>query len=645
MAGLADLLLPVTGPPTTKKGKAAAAQNGVVRSQEWKRVHALPRRHLDLDRVPDLTPIWAVDGCDGCALCRAPDGSRRPVRLRPIQSAALLEAERAQGLVAPIGVGHGKSLLSLLLPDALRSERALILVKPRLKKKFLEEDVPLYSRHFRLPMDRITVMGYSALERVSRAHGDTPPWWKWTAYLASAICSPLDEVDPDLIIPDEAHMLVGDSARARVFWAHARKNRRARVCPMSGTFGDKSVKQVARLAWVGLGPGSPYPSPGAFSDLDDWSRATDPEGGDPESYPMEPGALLDLCGPKDLADEMDRLSPPEQELFVSNAVDSLAVRRRVARRILRRRISETAGVVATSEMSVGCGLVLRARPLGVPDAVAREIERLRRLWMTPDGRELDEAMHVAEVARQLALGFYYRPVWPGGVPDKEWIEARNAWYKFVRHALRYVRRPGMTTPYGVQLAVERGDLESPAWSAWAAVRHRPEPPTEAVWISDFAVEDCVNFLGKCERDRAPGIVWVDHDAFFDALVARGADAFGEGSKGDAIERYRGPACVAKRRCHGDGKNLQHFRRNLWTKPMASGKDWEQGLGRTHRSGQLADEVENEVYVHDRSLRSALQRALREEEYAWDMRSVRRLLVAERDGLEFLDDDGDEVNPG
>ena len=66
---------------------------GVVRSGELERILALPRRVLDLEKVPDVTPLFRRDGGSMC--------------FWPIQSAALVEAAEANGLFAAVAVGCG----------------------------------------------------------------------------------------------------------------------------------------------------------------------------------------------------------------------------------------------------------------------------------------------------------------------------------------------------------------------------------------------------------------------------------------------------------------------------------------------------------------------------------------------------------
>src|SRR5437868_2009013 len=106
----------------------------VVRSGEMRRIEALPRRVFDLKRVPDLTLRYRRDGlCNSCSICQ--DGK---AYLRPIQSAMLLAAEEEDGLFAAVGVGHGKELATLLLPQAMRAKRPVILTEARLRNQLVE---------------------------------------------------------------------------------------------------------------------------------------------------------------------------------------------------------------------------------------------------------------------------------------------------------------------------------------------------------------------------------------------------------------------------------------------------------------------------------------------------------------------------
>lgn len=635
----------------SKADKAISSTSGVPRSPEWSRIRQIPRRVLDLSAVPDLTPLFlrpesfpgGADPCPGCELCVGRGGRPQVPRLRPLQSAALLEAESAKGLWAPIVAGGGKELLCLLLPLALNLRRAIILTEPRLKSQMIDTDIPRYGRHFRLPLDRIAgVVSYSELSAPVRGVGALPPGWKWLAYLASALHNPLDQYAPDGFICNEAHTLERDSVRTSRFWDAANSRPEAPLCLLSGTLGV-TVRRARKGAARALRWGSPHPT--TWRDADDWGRAVDPESQREGATPMEPGAILDLLGPAAYADELDKLSAKDQAFCVGSGAESREVRASVARRIHRTRVAETPGVVlvAPGRDEAPCALRIVARRPEVPPAVADALVSLRRTWSI-DGEELRDAKDLQRVAKQLACGFRYRWAWPQGQKDEEWLAARSAWGRFVRDAIKANGGPGMDTPIFIQHACQGGYLDSRgAWESWDAVRARPSPPVEAVWLDrDFLVEDILNWAGQCERDGAPGVAWVQHTELARELAARGLSYFGGGDQGDEILSFRGPACAASD-VHVTGKNLQHhFSRMLVVTPWSSGITWEQALAREHRDGQRADEVFVEVMQHDRALRDSFATALAWARYGEDARGPQRLAYADRVGFE--DEDTREVAP-
>ena len=75
----------------------------------------------------------------------------------------LIEAAKADGLFASVGVGHGKTLVTLALPEAMEARKALLIVPAKLKKKTLREISELYGKHFHLPTDRLTIMSSSEI--------------------------------------------------------------------------------------------------------------------------------------------------------------------------------------------------------------------------------------------------------------------------------------------------------------------------------------------------------------------------------------------------------------------------------------------------------------------------------------------------
>ncbi len=556
---------------------------GVQRSGDLARIIELPRRAPNVEHAPDLTDAFRREGGE--------------LRLRPIQSAALLEAEAASGLVGSIGVGWGKTLIMLLLAEAMGAERAVLLVPAELKRQLLERDIPYYSRHFDLPVQRIAgVLSYTELERSATGHGALPSWWKWTAHLAGAVASPLDVLRPDLVVADEAHRLGRKgSARTGRFLRYAKRNPGCRFAFLSGSLASRSLLELGHLSRLALRKGSPLPLDGRA--LAEWAAALDPHDED-EGPALAPGALVLLC-----RDDQE----PVREAF-------------------RRRCVDTPGWVATSGQSFAGSLYLRIVREEPPPVVTRALVDLRRTWAVGD-QELETAVEFNRVARQLACGFYYRWAWPGGAPDVEWLRARKEWNREVRAFLQRRARQGMDSPKLLEAAAQDGRWDSEAWPAWAAVRHRPEPPREAVWISDYLVE----LAARWGRRAKEGIVWCQHVALADEIGrATGWPIFGEGTDAGTTDPSRTPLIVCSIRAQSEGKNLQAWSRSLVPCPPAGAGSWEQLLGRTHRPGQKADEVWCDVLVKATEDEDALAHAEAQARFGQETKGQeQKLLLAMR----------------
>jgi hypothetical protein len=435
-------------------------------SAEWHRIVSLPRRTLDLDAVPDLTPLWALPG--------------GTMRLWPVQSVALLEAERCGGLFAALPVGGGKTLLATLLPDAMKSQRAVILVPAQMKRKTLETTWPALSAHFALPLDRITLVSYTQLERAVRGLSGLPKHWKWLAYLSSALePSVLETLQPDLVIADEAHLLKNkDAARTARFLRYFKEHPETRFVAMSGTFTNQSLHDYAHLLRLCLRDGSPLPRD--FMTLDEWSEALDVNVEDPRPA----GALDRLCINTDAAQtSIAGIDTPRSAESGSERIHVHST----TRDRFRCRLTSTPGVVALEAGFKGTELRIRRREVTPPPKILAAIERLRKSWVIgnpeapPDSaEEITDDLTFARLLRQLACGFYLKWNWPNGARDQEWLGARSQWNGVVRHILRYSRRPGLDSPMLVAGAASRGELSKEhqsVWEQWAAVKDRKQPPT------------------------------------------------------------------------------------------------------------------------------------------------------------------------
>ena len=579
---------------------AAAPPAPVVR--EVDRIKALPRRQRP---TPEELRALAVDfkarlGV-GSTLCECKSKYRRACcqDLLPVQAWTLDEAEQVGGILGPIGVGHGKTLLDLLTPMVVKCRTAVLLLPPNLKKQLLEVDWHFYGQHWKLP----NLVG-------AKFHYPGRPLLHVVAYteLSGAKNSDiLDRLAPDIIVMDEAHNVSSlTSARTKRLHRFLRQHPSVKVFCWSGTLTKRSLRDWAHLAASALKQGAPVPLD--WPTLEAWAGATDPS-----DFPSPAGDLVKLCGPGELPSEA-----------------------------LARRVKETHGVVSSGDASsCEASLTITERPVKAPALVEEKVKDVVTKWQRPDGEELVDAMTVARVAREVSSGFWYKWKWIRG-ESKEvrdtWLEARKEWHKELRERLK-TAGPWLDSPLNLTKAAirwhdgyvyidEAGNrhvvpphtrtpvAKHPVWAAetwqrWREVRDTAEPVTEANWLDKFLVQDTLEWLRK-----GPGLAWYEHDAFGVALMAearaQGVPVVfcGPGDEGaDRVIRLKGDErALLTIRSHGEGKNLQMFNRNLVANPPSGGAVWEQLLGRTHRQGQLLDEVTVEVYRHTGPFRDAIETA-------------------------------------
>lgn len=521
------------------------------------------------------------------ALLRRPDPDAP--RLFPVQSRMLIEAERARGLVAYVGVGRGKTPVVLLLPYVWRAQRPMLLTRAFLVEQ-LRRAADYWGQWYRVPHG----MHFASHHLLSTRSGAKEFW-------AAA---------PDCLVIDEADHFCGKgSVRARLLVQYVQRHPNTRVAVLSGTMLRDSIIGPDHLSMLALRERSPLPT--RPQSLEALSRAVDPP---PEGeLRAAPGMWQPLC---DAMGEED------------------------ARPALGRRLQQTVGTVISQDEQPLPALNLRIvepnRPgVEVTAGVDRLMDAARSTWCMPDGQQLKLAVELFGLLRQLSKGFYYRPVWstPDGQQDLEWMEARAEWSRRLSRSLG--NEPWNATKARLQERAEAGLWNPPEWVRWKGIRHKhgPKgPPRETVWLDDAVLRACAD---KVLQEGKPAVVWVLHRAVGQRLAElTGWRFYADGPRDavDILDEDGTRTIIASVTAHGAGRDLQRWSTAHWLEVPGSNHVVEQLLGRHHRFGQRAQFVDVHLWALTWIERRALRRAEEKDAVPAQVTQERRkLLYATRVG--------------
>jgi hypothetical protein len=523
----------------------------VRRTQEVVRIAGMPRR------------VWTEEESNKLAVdmtreLKTPKGR---MRLRPVQAVALYEAMESRGLFGPIRVGHGKTLISMLISFALEAKRPLLLLPASLVEK-TQLDRNSFAEHWRLPTN-LQLLSYEMLGLVQSADR-------------------LDYIKPDLIVADECHALKNTRAgRTRRVARYMQERPETMFVALSGTVMKSSILDFGHIVVWCLKDRAPVPR--STEELKEWSEALD-EKINPLSR-RRPGAIFDLAPSR----------------FSTQNLST-------ARQVFQDRLLSTRGVVASSKTDTvvrssnasngaDCTLSIHALDYEPSETTRLHVDKLRKTWTTPDDWPFAEAIEFRRYMRELALGFH--GIWDPR-PPPEWLLARKAWFAFVREILSKSR--SLDTMLQVAHAVDDGSLKDGSLLAtWRQIEPSFVPNPVPVWHDDSALIACQKWM-----TAQVGIVWTEHVFFAERLAQMtGADYYGAGAlnlRGESISKFSRPGATVDRSIIASvdacrtGQNLQIFDKNLVTSFPSNSDAVEQLLGRTHRDGQESDEVRVDVLL-------------------------------------------------
>lgn len=555
-------------------------------------------------------------------------------RLFPMQAQALYSYSLYDGVFAPIAVGGGKTLTSLLIAQEAFNKghtKVMLIIPPTIVPQLVKDDLPSYRTlvHFNMPVH--VLHGFKADKQLMIAKSRRPGLYVYTysglsSENAEAI---LEAVAPQTIIADEAHLLSAtrESARARRF-NHFLDEAGAELIAMSGTITKKEPIEYFSLLKHSLKENNPLPNIKTMATH--WSECIgtkmDQDGGIECNMNRQKAT-----GPLMPVINWAKMSFPKEE-FETNLAGF--------RKAYRFRFMSTPGVESSGDdfLDIPLNIINDPSDNGPNEQGWDELQEFCRClkdeMVTPGGEELEHAMHVWKWLYELeGAGFYNELYWP----DMEWIEKyknlsrsesrvllerSQHWHEIYKdyvheqaQFLKHCAKRGLDTPLLLGRSMSQHgpkEVGHALYESWVLKNEkefegRLTRLERAIRVCPFKINKAVDWARNTLPKNEGGIIWYKSkevglwlkEALEMADIKHVLHCPSGAKHDDEIRKVKTDhkksiviACSA----HATGKNLQEIGWNRHVQWYQDAQLTEQCLGRTHRNGQKRKEVMTYVDV-------------------------------------------------
>ncbi len=532
------------------------------------------------------------------------------------QSNSIIAYMLAGGLFGYIGVGFGKTLISIACANAAYRKghrKILILVPPSVSRQLIKSDLPRLRKEIGIDMPVNIISSATQPKRLIESKKRSGCYIMSYSQLRGVDTDILlENIQPSVIIADEAHTLcnIGSAQSLRVK-RHMDAFPETEFVALSGTMAKKTLTDYYHIIKWCLKERTPCPL--VVAELDQWNEILDAT--------FSEYTASDILDP--LLQWAKRNFPEEK--WRTNEIASY-------RRAYRYRVETATGVVFSSEAEIGTSIIMHNEPAKETETVEgwetlmEFVDQVDNLDMSPSGDQIDYPMHKFRYKFELSGGFYNKLVWPDkeevqeyrklSDKDTEDLFARSKehhqflqdYHKELRHWIKDHSCRGFDTPMQIgQNMFNHGaeNVGQSLYDSWCIPRKLKfdgmlERDSLPIRVCPYKVNHAVQWVKNLKRKKGEGVlIWFYNKCMgewlYEAFKLAGIDCVYCPSGPAGINRItedenKSKILIASSGAYYQGFNMQPVKHVLLTQFRREAHIMEQLLGRNHRTGSPYDEL-------------------------------------------------------